>query len=144
MSEIDVVLSKINIIKNCLMAIEKASLQISDEYFLQSIFEINLQRAIQACIDLANIVLSKEGLGLPNSYRRAFELLREHAIIDEPLEKILISMVGFRNISVHDYEVINPAIVKNIVQKHLSDFERFYTIIHGLAIKWKAVEETAR
>src|ERR1035438_6831839 len=62
MSEIDVVLSKINIIKNCLMAIEKAGKKEKDEDFKTSIYELNLQRAIQACIDLANIVISKEGL----------------------------------------------------------------------------------
>lgn len=63
MSEYDVVLSKINIIKNCLMAIEKASTQERDEFFRQSIYELNLQRAIQACIDLSNIVLAKQWSG---------------------------------------------------------------------------------
>lgn len=51
MSEFDVVLSKINIIKNCMMAIEKATLKEKDEDFQLSIYELNLQRAIQACID---------------------------------------------------------------------------------------------
>lgn len=59
MSEIDVVLSKINIIKNCLMAIEKATMKEKDPDFLLSIYELNLQRAIQACIDLANVVIAK-------------------------------------------------------------------------------------
>lgn len=69
MSEFDIVLSKINIIKNCLMAIEKATAKEKDLDFKQHIYELNLQRAIQACFDLANVVISKEGFGLPNSYR---------------------------------------------------------------------------
>ena len=76
MSEMDVVLSKINIIKNCLYVIEKATAKESDLHFKQHIYELNLQRAIQACIDLANVVISKEGLGLPNTYKAAFEILQ--------------------------------------------------------------------
>jgi len=67
MSEMDIVLSKINIVKNYLMAIEKTTFRKKDEDFKLSIYELNLQRAAQACIDLANVILSKEGLGLPNS-----------------------------------------------------------------------------
>jgi uncharacterized protein YutE (UPF0331/DUF86 family) len=136
MSELDVVLSKVNVIKNCLMAIEKAGVFEKDEDFKLSIYELNLQRAIQACIDLANLVLSKEGLGLPNSYRQSFEILSKHQVIDEALKLKLVSMVGFRNISVHDYEQIKPAIVHSIVKNHLVDFESFYTLIFQRAQKW--------
>ncbi len=136
MSELDVVLSKINIIKNCMMAIEKASVKEKDEDFKLSIFELNLQRAIQACIDLANVVISKEGLGLPNAYRQSFEILQKHQVIDGVLAAKLISMVGFRNISVHDYGQIKPEIVHSIVKNHLIDFEGFYTVILNLAKKW--------
>ena len=44
MSEMDVVLSKINMIKNCLMALEKATLKEKDPDFLLSIYELNLQQ----------------------------------------------------------------------------------------------------
>lgn len=136
MSEKDVVFSKINIVKNCLMAIEKASRSEKDPDFQLGLFELNLQRAIQACIDLANVTIAKEGLGLPNTYRQSFEILRKHQIIDEEFLKSLVGMVGFRNISVHDYEQIKPEIVRSIVEKHLKDFEGFYSIIYNRAMKW--------
>ena len=123
MSEMDVVLSKINVIKNCMMAIEKATAKEKDEEFQLSIYELNLQRAIQACIDLANIVIAKEGLGLPNSYRQSFEILNKHQVIEDKLSSRLVSMVGFRNISVHDYGQIKPEIVRSIVKNHIIDFE---------------------
>lgn len=138
MSELDVVLSKINIIKNCLMAIEKAAKEEKNKQFKLSIFELNLQRAIQACIDLANIVLSKEGLGLPNSYKQSFEILGRHDVISDGLQKLMVSMVGFRNISVHDYEEIKPEIVLDIVDRHLKDFEKYYAVILKRAKKWKS------
>ena len=126
MSEMDIILSKINIIKNCLMAIEKATLKEKDSDFLISIYEINLQRAVQACIDLANTIIAKEGLGLPNSYRQSFEILNTHGVITHEVSAKMKSMVGFRNISVHDYGIIKPEIVHSIVKNHLVDFEIFY------------------
>lgn len=72
MSEQDVVFSKINIIKNCVYTIKKAKQIQKDPDFLMAIYEINLQRAIQASIDLANVLIAKEGWSLPNTYRRTF------------------------------------------------------------------------
>lgn len=137
MSEMDIILSKINVIKNCLMAIEKATAKEKEPDFLLFIYELNLQRAIQACIDLANVMIAKEGLGLPNTYRQSFEILRQHQIIGGELTSKMASMVGFRNISVHDYGQIKPEIVHSIVKNHLVDFENFYTIILNRAKKWK-------
>ncbi len=136
MSEMDIILSKINIIKNCIMAIEKATLKEKESDFLISIYEINLQRAVQACIDLANTVIAKEGLGLPNSYRQSFEILEKHNVIAYEMAAKMKSMVGFRNISVHDYGVIKPEIVHSIVENHLVDFESFYTVVLSHVKSW--------
>lgn len=35
-------------------------------------------------------------------------------------------MVGFRNIAVHDYQTIEPDILKQILQRHLGNLEEFY------------------
>lgn len=131
MAESDVVFSKINIIKNCLTAIEKAKIQEKESDFRQYIYELNLQRAIQACIDMANVILAKEGLGLPNTYRQSFEILAKHGIIDHELCRLMMGMVGFRNISVHDYESVKPEIVNSIVENHLKDFENYYSVIYN-------------
>lgn len=133
-------LSKINIIKNCLFAIEKATLKETDELFRHHIYELNLQRAIQACIDLAHLVISKEGLGLPNTYRAAFEILHQHQVIGEEMCRQMAKMVGFRNISVHDYSQVKADIVVAIVEKHLQDFENYYSIIFNRAKSWDDAE----
>ena len=39
------------------------------------------------------------------------------------------SMVGFRNIAIHDYQAINADILKAILGKHLQDLEGFYTAV---------------
>ncbi len=135
-AEKDVIFSKINIVKNCLMAIEKVQSQEKDMDFRQGLFERNLQRAIQACIDIAMCVLSRNGLGLPNNYKQAFFLLQSNGIIDIELSKKMVSMVGFRNISVHDYETIKPEIVNSIIQKHLVDFDEYNAQIFKHINSW--------
>ena len=136
MAEVDVIYSKITIVKNCLNAIERAKLEEKDPFFLQNIYELNLQRAIQACIDMANVVIAKEGLGLPSTYRQSFNLLGNNHIITPDLQEKLIKMVGFRNISVHDYSEVKPEIIHSIVAKNLTDFESFYTLIYNYVQKW--------
>lgn len=136
MIEKDVIYSKINIIKNCLNAIELVKTQEKNVVFQQNLYELNLQRAIQACINMAHVVLAKEGLGLPNSYRQSFELLEKNQVISNELKKKMISMVGFRNISVHDYREIKPEIVLGIVINHLQDFESYYTLIYNYVQNW--------
>jgi uncharacterized protein YutE (UPF0331/DUF86 family) len=133
MSKIDIVYSKINIIKNCVAAIGKATREVSDPDFQLGLYELNLQRAIQACIDLAHVTIAAEGLALPSTYRQAFDVLCQAGLIPAELRDALQGMVGFRNISVHDYQEILPEIVRAIVARHLGDFEKFYTVIYDRA-----------
>ena len=91
---------------------------------------------MQASIDLANVIIAKEGLGLPTTYRQSFEILSKHGVINQDQLNKLRSMVGFRNISVHDYGQVNPAIVHSIVQNNLVDFEEFYEIALNRAKTW--------
>jgi len=54
-----------------------------------------------------------------------FYILYQNKIIDEEMAKKLKSMVGFRNIAVHDYQKINLDIIKQIIEKHLKDLKDF-------------------
>lgn len=48
----------------------------------------------------------------------------------------MIGMVGFRNISVHDYREIDEKVVHGIIEHGLDDFEQFYTAIYNRAKDW--------
>ncbi len=129
MLEKDVLLSKISIIKNCLDRIKKVTKLKPDslhEYDKQDIFVLNLQRAIQAAIDIANLIISNNHYRLPNSYKMSFHILSENAWIDSETSKRMQKMVGFRNIAIHDYQEIDVEILKSILTKNLSDFEKYY------------------
>ena len=120
MIEKDAVLSKISIIKNRLDRIKKVTKLKPDslnEYDKQDIFVLNLQRAIQAATDIANLIISANQYRLPNSYKMAFHILFENGWIESETSKLMQKMVGFRNIAIHDYQEIDVEILKSILIK---------------------------
>lgn len=132
MPDRDIVLAKSASIQKCLRRIKDVTQMqpaTLEEQNVQDIFVLNLQRAVQASIDLATHVVSSEGLGLADSVKGNFELLEKAGIIDRGLSGRMQSMVGFRNIAVHDYQELDLNILKAILQKSLKDPEDFYTQI---------------
>ena len=95
----------------------------------KDIFLLNLQRGIQAALDLAAHVVASEGLGLPERARESFSLLRNSGIIDGETTSKMEKMTGFRNIAVHDYQSLDPDILKSILVHRLKDLENFYSAV---------------
>ena len=132
MPDRDVVLAKIAAIQKCLRRIKDVTgldPDRLDELDLQDIFVLNLQRAIQSAIDLATHVVASEGLGISDTVRGNFVLLKNAKIITQSLSRKMQSMVGFRNIAIHDYQTLDVDILKSILSKHLKDLEQFYTTL---------------
>jgi len=120
----DVVTAKIAVVDRCLSRIEDVRGERGAQLLpvdVDDITALNLQRAVQAGIDLANHVVAAEGYGVPDSTASTFALLAEHGVIDRELADRLRRMVGFRNIAIHDYKTIDSAIVESIVRHHLGD-----------------------
>jgi uncharacterized protein YutE (UPF0331/DUF86 family) len=92
---------------------------------VQDITVLNLQRAVQAAIDLAAHVVATESYGLPETIAANFVLLQQNGVLDTALADRLRGMVGFRNIAVHNYQDLDPAIVDAIVSEHLDDLRQF-------------------
>ncbi|WP_456366994.1 type VII toxin-antitoxin system HepT family RNase toxin, partial [Thermococcus sp.] len=57
----------------------------------------NLLVAIEACIDIAYHLISRNKFRLPSDYADSFRVLNERGLIDDDLTKRLISMARFRN-----------------------------------------------
>jgi uncharacterized protein YutE (UPF0331/DUF86 family) len=132
MPDRDVVLAKVAAIQKCLRRIKDVTGLDSDrldEIDAQEIFVLNLQRAIQSAIDLATHIVASEGLGIPDTIRGNFVLLERAKIITKPLSKKMQSMVGFRNIAIHDYQALDVDVLKAILSKNLKDIEQFYTAV---------------
>jgi uncharacterized protein YutE (UPF0331/DUF86 family) len=73
--------------------------------------EHTLQIAIQAALDAASHIVSDERLGEPGTNRELFDLLVAAGWLERDLGERLRRMVGLRNILVHGYTAVDPAIV---------------------------------
>ena len=128
----DILLNKASIIERCLKRIEEEyqenPLHLSDNLERQDSIILNLQRACEASIDMAMHLVRKKKLGIPQESRDAFDLLFKAGVISESLSLKLQSMVGFRNIAVHDYQSLNLEVVQSIIEKHLNDFREWISV----------------
>jgi uncharacterized protein YutE (UPF0331/DUF86 family) len=124
----DVFLAKLTSIERCLARIrtvtggDPATVRNLD---VQEIVLLNLQRAIQAVLYLAAHVIASNDWGLPDSQRQHITILEQHGVVATDLADRLRAMVGFRNIAVHEYQALEPAILERIVERHLGDLEDY-------------------
>ena len=124
----DIMLNKMTTIGRCLTRIKDVygdGNAFPHDYTLQDSVLLNLQRACEACIDIANHISRQHKFGVPQSSRASFTLLAQNSVIPAALAEKLKKMVGLRNIAVHDYQELNLDIVIHVIKHNLSDFEDF-------------------
>lgn len=128
----DIIINKCATIERCIKRIEQEydnNYENLKNFTKQDSIILNIQRACEACIDLAMHIVSIKGLGIPQKTRDAFDILCKNDIISELLSKKMKSMVGFRNIAIHDYQELSLSIINEIIKKHLNDFTEFTSVI---------------
>lgn len=124
----DILVNKISTIERCIKRIKEVyeeNPKNLENFTKQDSMILNIQRACEASIDIAMHIVASKKLGIPQTSRDAFDFLESNHIIDKALAQKMKSMIGFRNIAVHDYQSVNPEIVQAIIENHLSDFLEF-------------------
>jgi uncharacterized protein YutE (UPF0331/DUF86 family) len=106
-----------------------AGTQFATDHTRQDAAILNIQRACEASLDMAQRVISTQGWGIADSAKGLFAMLEQHGVIDAKLALSLSHMVGFRNLAVHDYEVLNMVIVDCIITQQLDDLLGFSQLI---------------
>lgn len=124
----DVILDPIANIERCLNRISEYHGK--EERFHQNITDqdsilLNLQRACDASIDLANSLTKKKKLGSPQNSCESYEMLALAKIIDPVLSDKMRTKLGFGNVAIHEYQTPGLDIVENILQNDLADFNLF-------------------
>jgi uncharacterized protein YutE (UPF0331/DUF86 family) len=122
----DLVLAKVSTIRKCVSTVRELRSGAPASYpawVVQDVTVLNIQRAAQACLDLAAHVIAAHGWELPRSGRHAFEILAEHAVIDPRGKDAMAAVMGFRNVAVHQYADLDPAVVARIADTQLGDLE---------------------
>jgi uncharacterized protein YutE (UPF0331/DUF86 family) len=125
----DVIINKIQSIQRCIQRakeIYKNNVEsFLDDYDLQDAAVLNIVRACDLSIDLANHIVKLYKMGIPTASAESFELLLRKRVITKDLCESLKRMVGFRNIVVHEYKTIDYNIVISVITKDLNELTGF-------------------
>ena len=131
----DVILKKLESLSRCIDRIESKnphSLDVLEEDMdLQDVIVLNLERAVQMCVDIGMHILSSRKLILPDTMADTFTVLLKEGMISELTSERMIKAVGFRNTAVHAYQSIDWMIVDKIINAHLGDFRQFTKEIYA-------------
>jgi len=125
----DVVRRKLESLRRCISRIEEKrpdSVEIlKNDYDIQDIISLNLERAIQVSVDIGSYLLAESDKTPPDTMGEIFSSLAAVGSISENLALRLKLAVGFRNISVHEYQSVDWAIVFSLIHNNLNDFKDF-------------------
>jgi uncharacterized protein YutE (UPF0331/DUF86 family) len=126
----DIILNKKESVERCIKQIRAyyarpSDLAFEEDHLKQDAIAVNLQRAAEQVIDLANHVIKKKKLGLPKESKESFDILARADVIPGELAGKLKGMVGFRNILVHQYEDLDLEIMVDVIEHHLDDLVDF-------------------
>lgn len=128
---------KLESLRRCLERIQQKCPATAQELInnidLQDIIALNLSRAVQISVDIGTHLLAETTTPVPTTMGQTFDLLAQANILDATVAAQLKKAVGFRNIAVHNYEIINWLIVHKIAQQHLINFKDFATQIFQYA-----------
>ncbi|HMD99721.1 MAG TPA: DUF86 domain-containing protein [Terriglobia bacterium] len=125
----DVVINKIQSIQRCVRRAreeyEADPGSFASNYTRQDAALLNVVRACETAIDLANHIIRVHKLGIPVSSADSFELLKAERIISSRLAERMKRMVGFRNTVVHQYTKVDLAIVEAVIVTELDELLAF-------------------
>lgn len=125
----DIILAKIAHIQKSLERLkEKQTTPLKiflEDRDIQDITLLNLQIAIQGCIDIAGHIVSDNNWGIPGSMGGLFDALYEKKAISGETTEIMRAMAGFRNLIVHEYARLDMPRVYDVFTNRLDDFNKF-------------------
>ena len=125
----EVIEQKLESVRRCLQRIKEKCPPSADilarDLDAQDILALNLSRAVQLCVDIGAHIVAGKNVPPPATMGQTFDVLAELGIISEELASRMKNAVGFRNITVHNYEAINWQIVHAIATRHVGDFADF-------------------
>lgn len=81
--------------------------------------------ATEAAVGVAQHVVVRRRLGVPQQHGQAFELLREAGLLAADLVDTLRRLVGLRNLLVHRYGDVDDTRVRRELGRALADLRRF-------------------
>jgi uncharacterized protein YutE (UPF0331/DUF86 family) len=126
---------KLDTIARCLKRVQdKTPASLSDlagDLDSQDIIIVNLERAIQASVDIASHIVAYTALSVPGTMADCFEKLANAHLITAKTAERMKKAVGLRNILVHEYQAIDWTIIWAVITNHIDDFRQYVSEIQA-------------
>lgn len=101
--------------------------------------ERNIQKIIEAIIDIGKILISEKKLKEPSSNREVFQILAEKKIFPSEYLPLIDKLIGMRNIIVHSYNRIDDTIVYGVLKKNLPEIKKLNSILKRACLSKKPI-----
>ena len=129
MMDRQIILNKLASLKRCIERVEakvpESSKTLQSDVDLQDIVSLNLQRAVQVCVDISAHINAGLDTRPPVSMTDSFDNLNKENIISDEVCIRMKKSIGYRNIAVHEYSTIDWDIVFSVATLNLNDFRKF-------------------
>lgn len=106
--------------------------QFEANWILRSMAERALQVSAEIVIDVAERILALEKAGPAASAAEAIESLVRLGVLKSV--QPYVNITRFRNLIVHQYEQVDPAILFNMAKNRLDDFRKFRDEIDSISL----------
>jgi uncharacterized protein YutE (UPF0331/DUF86 family) len=125
----DLVTNKIQSIQRCVLRAREEYGADPDSFAInytrQDAAILNVLRACEQTIDLANHIIKTYKMGIPTTSAESFDLLYKQGVITADLAESLRRMVHFRNTVIHQYQRLDLSIVQTVIVSGLDDLVQF-------------------
>jgi len=125
----DIVTNKIQSIQRCVLRAREEYAADPDSFAInytrQDAAILNVLRACEQTIDLANHIIKNYKMGIPTTSAESFDLLYKQGVITAELAASLRRMVHFRNTVIHQYQRLDLTIVQTVIVSGLDDLVQF-------------------
>jgi len=99
--------------------------ELEENYALKSAIERNFHLALEAALDIGEIIISAESFEKPEDYRSVILILGKRKIIPKDFAERFAGAAGFRNILVHAYEDLDLEKFYYYLRNNLEDINEF-------------------
>lgn len=128
----DVLLQKAATIRRCVRRAREeraaAGEAFRTDFTHQDACLLNLFRACESAIDLANHMVRLRRLGVPAWSAQAFEMLGRSGMLPQDLSDRMSRMVGFRNLAIHEYGNLDMDLVESLFDHPMDGLLEFARI----------------
>ena len=127
--DIERIIDKMDDLEKCLRELDEYLPEGVDAYLRSGMRRRACERAFQLAgenlLDICNMIISDEGLGMPRDSRDTVRKLASHHVISESLALRLEELIGFRNLLVHQYGRVDDSRAHKQLYSESGDFYEF-------------------